>query len=70
MLHLVKTHYGEQKILSQLLLFKIVFKLLWSQYNFFFTNYIHNKVIQNPKNKIVEINYICIDIKGLKNTFV
>jgi hypothetical protein len=37
---------------------------------FFFINYIHNKVIQNPKNQIVEINYIFFDIKGLKNIFV
>jgi hypothetical protein len=56
MLHLVKIHYGEQKKLSQILLFKIVFELLWSQYEFFFINYIHKKVIQNQKNKIVEIN--------------
>jgi hypothetical protein len=70
MLHLVKTHYGEQKILSQILLFKIVFELLWVNMIFFFINYIHNKVIQNPKNQIVEINYIFFDIKGLKNIFV
>ncbi len=70
MLHLVKTQYGEQKILSQILLFKIVFELLWSQYEFVFINYIHNKVIQNPKNRIVKINNFFIDIKGLKNIFV
>ncbi len=33
----------------------------------FFINYVHNKIIQNPKNKIVEM---FIDIKGLKNIFV
>jgi hypothetical protein len=48
-LHLVKTHYVEQKILSKILLFKIVFELLWNQYDFFSIIYIHNKVIQNPK---------------------
>jgi hypothetical protein len=70
MLHLVKTHHGEQKILSQILLFKIVFELPWSQYELFFINYIHNKVIQNPKNKIVKINNFFMAIKGLKNIFV
>jgi hypothetical protein len=34
---------------------------------FFFINYVYNKVIENPKNKIVEI---FVDIKGLKNIFV
>jgi hypothetical protein len=61
MLHLVKTHYGEQNILSQILFFKLYLSFHEVNMNFFFINYIQNKVIQNPKNKIVEINYTFID---------
>jgi hypothetical protein len=36
---------------------------------FFLINRIHNKVIQNPKTKIVKRNFF-IDVKWLKSTFV
>jgi hypothetical protein len=35
-----------------------------------FINYIQNKVVQLPNNKIVKRNNIFIDIKWLNNTFV
>jgi hypothetical protein len=59
-LYWVKTHYSRQKMLSQMLFFKIV-QLSTSTKPIlkeFFINYIQNKVVQFPNNKNFKRNYI------------
>jgi hypothetical protein len=59
-LYWVRTHYSGQKMLSQMLFFKIV-QLSTSTKPIikdFFINYIQNKVVQFPNNKNFKGNYI------------
>jgi hypothetical protein len=66
----VKTHYGGQRLLSQILLFEIAcFKISTeSILKQSFTKNSWNKVVQNPKNKIIKKkSHFEIDIKWLKS---
>ncbi len=70
----MKTHYGDQRLLEWKLFFET--SCVWTSTKTlilqgFFTNCTKNKVVQNPRNKIVN-KKTCfeIDIKWLKNIFM
>jgi hypothetical protein len=69
----MKAHYGGQRLLSQILLFETT--CFWTStkliFKKFFVNGTWNKVVQNPKNKIVkEKSHFEIDIKWLNTILV
>jgi len=68
----VKTHYGGQKLLSQILFFKIVwlstsFKPIFKKV---FINYTQNKVIQLSNNAIVKRNMFKLKNIFMKNQYM